>query len=262
MHIFGPYGADLRMAVLEEKKFEQVGQGERLPGARFVKLLETQEGKKLDTQRLKNWTGGDTMTIRPFCKPELTFRPTHKLWMAFNDKPRIEDPSVAMWSRVKLIPFEECFLGREEKDLLEKLKAEAPGILNWMIEGSQMWRAEGLEMPAKVREATEQYQEESNIALEFVKARCLRDPEAKVTHIIIKWSCEAHRLSFGGKAHWVTKVEGQDDGANQNPSIEEIFQENVEGRVTCVDRRCPDPAKRGQWCDDCKRTHSTPALSR
>jgi putative DNA primase/helicase len=180
MHIFGDYGMDLRAVVLEEKKFDQLGQGADLPGKRFVKCVETQEGKKMDTQRIKNWTGGEAITVRPLYKPEFTFQPTHKIWMAFNDKPRIDDPSVGMWSRVKLIPFENCFIGREDRNLLEKLRAESPGILNWAIEGTRMWQEERLEMAEKIRQATEEYEEESNVAIQFVKAGCVMDANASI----------------------------------------------------------------------------------
>jgi putative DNA primase/helicase len=115
-------------------------------------------------------------------KLRLVYQPTHKIWMAFNEKPTIDDPSVGMWSRVRLIPFENCFSGREDRSLLEKLKAEAPGILNWAIEGALMWQEEGLRMPEKIRQATEEYQAESNVAMEFVRACCVMDPAAKVSN--------------------------------------------------------------------------------
>ena len=51
-----------------------------------------------------------------------------------------------MWRRIRLIPFTQTFEGgRKDNGLLSKLKAEAPGILNWAIEGCRFWRKEGLE---------------------------------------------------------------------------------------------------------------------
>jgi putative DNA primase/helicase len=225
MHIFGDYGMDLRAEVLEEQNFKQLGEGAALPGKRFVKCAETHDGKKLDSQRIKSWTGGDAITIRPLYKPELTFDPTHKIWMAFNDKPKIDDPSTGMWSRVRLIPFENSFLGREDRNLLEKLKAEAPGILNWAIEGAQMWQTEGLGMPEKIRQATQEYQAENNIAIEFVNACCVTDPNARVSNPELyprykEWAIANSKPViadnwFGRKMKGVPGVEPYSDGAER-----------------------------------------------
>jgi putative DNA primase/helicase len=40
---------------------------------------------------------------------------------------------------------------------MEKLRAEHPGILSWAIEGCIGWQREGLNRPAAVQDATEEY---------------------------------------------------------------------------------------------------------
>jgi putative DNA primase/helicase len=46
-----------------------------------------------------------------------------------------------------------------DEQLGEKLKAEWPGILHWMIEGCLAWQAQGLRPPKAVRSATTAYLE-------------------------------------------------------------------------------------------------------
>ena len=181
LFIFGDYGIDLPFNTLETKR-NAPGEGVNLPGARFAKSVEIREGKQLDEARIKSWTGGDTISVRPLYRNGFSFQPTHKLWLAFNHKPLIADDSPAMWERVKLIPFERRFTdGQADKGLKDRLKQEASGILNWAIQGCLLWRQEGLRAPAAVERATAQYKEESDVLAPFLEDCCIRDAEAAVT---------------------------------------------------------------------------------
>ena len=44
-----------------------------------------------------------------------------------------------------------------DETLPERLKAEWPGILKWMIDGCLEWQAHGLAAPERVRAATDEY---------------------------------------------------------------------------------------------------------
>jgi putative DNA primase/helicase len=182
LHIEGDYGIDLPFSALEAKRYGSApGEGVDLPSARFAKSVEIEEGKRLDNARVKAWTGGDTTSVRPLYVNSFSFRPTHKHWLAFNHKPAIADNSPAMWRRIRLIPFLQRFEGRQKDDgLPDKLKAEAPGILNWAIEGCLAWQRDRLEPPATVMQATRQYEQESDRVGAFIEECCVRDPESFV----------------------------------------------------------------------------------
>jgi P4 family phage/plasmid primase-like protien len=78
-----------------------------LKGRRFVYANETEEGRRLAESRIKDMTGGDTMTGRvPYGKADITFTPTHKLVIVGNHRPEITDNSFGMWRRVALVPFD------------------------------------------------------------------------------------------------------------------------------------------------------------
>ncbi len=182
LYLLGDYGIDLPFSALEAKQYgNTLGEGVNLPSARFAKVVEIREGRHLDEARIKSWTGGDTMTVRPLYCNALSFQPTHKLWLAFNHKPVITDDSPAMWRRIRMIPFIQRFKGaQKDARLLEKLKAEAPGILNWAIKGCLQWQREGLETPKVVEDATREYQSESDVLVPFLQDRCVIDGTASV----------------------------------------------------------------------------------
>lgn len=172
-YLLGDYATDLPFAALDTKH-HAIGEGVNLPGSRFVKSVETRDGRQLDEARIKSWTGGDTITIRPLHRNGFSFIPTHKHWLSFNDKPVIRDDSPAMWRRMRLIPFTQTFDGKDKDGgLLEKLKAEAPGILNWAISGAIAWQRDGLGMPKAIAEATAQYQVESDPLGPFFEDCCV-----------------------------------------------------------------------------------------
>ena len=53
-----------------------------------------------------------------------------------------------------------------------KLKQEAAGILKWALKGLVEWQANGLQEPAIVEEATNEYQADQDLILHFLNSRC------------------------------------------------------------------------------------------
>lgn len=141
---------------------------------RFLVSSETLSSTKINEQRLKKWTGGDTESARYLYGEYFTFEPTVKPWLFINHKPQVEDDSFGFWRRVRLIPFERTFAQQEQnQNLLNELKEESAGILNWLIEGCLMWQAEGLKpTPEKVNLATQAYQADNDVLADFIFTRC------------------------------------------------------------------------------------------
>lgn len=57
-------------------------------------------------------------------------------------------------------------------DLLDKLRDELPGILRWAVGGYAAYRDRGLEPPAEVTGATEDYRLEMDIIGNFIADSC------------------------------------------------------------------------------------------
>jgi putative DNA primase/helicase len=109
------------------------------------------------------------------------FTPAFKMWMATNHKPVIKGTDHGIWRRIKLIPFitrieEE----QQDKHLEQKLMQEAPGILNWLIEGAKRWCAEGLRTPNIIINATDEYRSEMDVIGNFLKERCEMKQEGSI----------------------------------------------------------------------------------
>lgn len=169
--------------------FLAVSRGEQHPtkiatlyGKRFVCDLETGDGMRLDEELVKRLTGGDELMARRMHEDFWYFRPTHKIFLATNYEPTVQGTDDAIWGRVLKIPFTQSFLGREEPGLDDKLAAEAPGILRWLVEGCARWQKDGLKpLPTAVTTATAEYRSEQNSVVRFFTERLVADPQSDTT---------------------------------------------------------------------------------
>jgi putative DNA primase/helicase len=150
-----------------------------LKGMRFVYANETEEGRHLDEARIKDLTGGEKLIGRaPYGKNFVCFDPTHKLFIVGNHKPEIADTSFGMWRRVMLTPFDQTIPeAQRDPRLLETLKGEGPGILNWMLVGLREWLRNGLQTPEPIKAATDAYREEQDIIGDWIREDCITGVE-------------------------------------------------------------------------------------
>jgi len=98
---------------------------------------ETPDGARLPVPVLRQFISGDKMAVNRKHQRVINHRSRAKLIVAWNERPQASDRTEAFWRRVKLVPFKQNYIGRENRNLHRELIAEAPGILNWMIEGLQ-----------------------------------------------------------------------------------------------------------------------------
>lgn len=77
-----------------------------LRGRRLAWASETDEGRKLNAGRVKWLVGGDTLVGRaPFGRREITFSPTHTLFLLTNHKPKADPADYALWGKTPLDPL-------------------------------------------------------------------------------------------------------------------------------------------------------------
>src|SRR5207249_1644146 len=111
----------------------------RLHGARLVAAMESEANQKLAESLVKALTGGDRITARFLHREFFEFEAKFKLILSTNHKPRIVGTDLAMWRRVRLIPFTVTIPDEEQDhDLPTKLETELPGILRWAVEGCRL----------------------------------------------------------------------------------------------------------------------------
>jgi putative DNA primase/helicase len=179
LNILGDYGCTAQPETIAQKQNSSSGAPSedvaRLKGARFVNMSEPDKGLRLNSALVKSMTGGDTITARFLHQNSFEFKPEYKLFINTNHLPRVNDDSIFASGRVKLIPFERHFPENEQDKGLKaffRQPENKTGILNWLVAGLRLLKADGLKQPKSVREATAQYREDSDIIGQFIN-ECL-----------------------------------------------------------------------------------------
>ena len=145
-----------------------------LKGRRLIYCNEVEEGRRLAEARVKELTGGDTLSGRvPYAKKDITFQPSHKLVMVGNHRPEVHDTSHGMWRRMLMIPFNQVIPDNDQDPgLLDKLKQEGPGILNWALYGLTDYLKNRLQEPPSIRAANDAYRTDQDIVGEWLTDHC------------------------------------------------------------------------------------------
>lgn len=139
-----------------------------LMGARLVAGSELPAGKAWNESVIKDLTGGDVITARFMRQDFFDFMPQFTLFIAGNHRPSFSGIDEAIRRRVCLVPFTQTIPAEErDPELPEKLKAEWPAILRWMIEGAELWQLYGLAPPDDVNAASAEYMEDEDTLADF-----------------------------------------------------------------------------------------------
>jgi P4 family phage/plasmid primase-like protien len=171
-HIMGDYAKTAHMNTFIAKQNDDSIPNDlaMLHSARFVSATEAEDGKHLAEAKIKYITGGDTVTARFLHKEFFQFTPQFKIWLGTNYKPTIYGTDEGIWRRIRLIPFNVYIPdGKKDEKLLDKLKSEASGILNWALQGLEDYRREGLMEPDIVKGSTEEYRASQDWMTRFLE---------------------------------------------------------------------------------------------
>jgi P4 family phage/plasmid primase-like protien len=145
-----------------------------LNGVRLVVAQETEVGRHWAEARIKAITGGDPITARFMRADFFTYKPQFKLVIVGNHKPSLRRIDEAIRRRIHLVPFIITIPPEErDKGLFEKLKPEAPGILQWAIDGCTQWQRIGLAPPAAVISATDKYLADEDSFAHWIEEKCI-----------------------------------------------------------------------------------------
>ena len=167
--LFGDYACSTGTETFMKKTSEQSNDLARLRGMRLVTTSEAEQGKAISESLIKQITGEDELTARFLYGEYFSFKPTFKIYMATNHKPRIKGADNGIWRRIKLIPFTVTIPPEQrDKQLTEKLLAENSGILNWLLQGYTLWKKEGLIEPDVIKEANEEYRYDMDSIQAFI----------------------------------------------------------------------------------------------
>lgn len=163
------------------KSAGELAQMMQLRGARWAVMSELERGAKLAESTMKQLTGGDTINAKHMGQNPINFAPSHSFFMLTNDLPEVDPRAQAVWARMRVVPFEVSFEGREDTRLPEDLEACLEAILAWAVAGLEQYQAEGrLVAPAKVRATTDGYRAQSDSLAQFIAEECVLEAGARV----------------------------------------------------------------------------------
>lgn len=222
--ILGDYSKNIRADSLMVKYGHTINNDiATLQDARLVTSTEPNEGFRFDEGLIKQLTGGDRVTARFLYGEDFEFTPKFKLWLTTNHKPIVRGTDDGIWRRLVLVPFDvQIPADKVDKDLKFKLIREAPAILEWMTEGCRLWQREGLGLPKKIAEASQEYRSDMDVLEHFIQDCCergeeYRAPAGKLYEQYKKWADESgeykmNKNDFGKKMKekfdQVKKMEG------------------------------------------------------
>ena len=157
---------------------------------------ETDPGARIPLATLKAYIAGDDMTTNRKYQKHVTFTPTARLVVAWNERPVIKDTSDGFWERIKLIAFKRQFLGSAaDTSLDDKLRLELPGILNWAVEGYRRLKERGRlpECPS-VKRAGENFRSQSDPVRSYIMEHWARGDGEPLTKNMVYNHYLQHRL--------------------------------------------------------------------
>lgn len=146
----------------------------RLAGKRMVLCSEVNEADRFDEAKVKQLAGGDSLTARFMRQDDFTFKPTHQLWLMGNHQPAVESGGHSFWRRLRLIPFTHTVPDEQRIEDLQGILARehGPAVLAWVARGAAHYARVGLQEPAGVKAATEDYAHSVDTVGRFLEEEC------------------------------------------------------------------------------------------
>ena len=137
-----------------------------LLGTRLVYLDEAPTNGRFDEKKLKRLTGGGQIRARKLYKDAIQFNPSHTFVLLTNHLPDIVGRDSGVWRRILIMPWSVQIPSEEQDtDLSRKLRNEAPGIINWLIEGACKFNLneKKFNAPTEITHYTENFCKEQDI---------------------------------------------------------------------------------------------------
>ena len=145
----GDYARKVPSSTLMAKSFEShPTEIANLQGIRLATSSEINDGDHWDEARINEVTGDAILSARFMRGDHFEFRRTHKHLIYGNYKPQLRSVSDGIRSRLKIVPFNASFKGREDPDLPKILREHLGYALAWLLEeGHRKWLVYSKQLP-------------------------------------------------------------------------------------------------------------------
>ena len=173
-----------RSTIITGKRTESSGANSalaKLGKCRVLILNEVQGSRPIDSEMIKQLTGGDSVSVRDLYKSETSIKPIFLPILNCNELPTITDQTDGIWRRVLVIRFPNKFVDRpidNDKDgpnvyrldtkIADKINEWGPEFLSILLEFEKVAREEGLDVPPEIERWTSEYRNDSSVYKRFV----------------------------------------------------------------------------------------------
>ncbi|NEH44916.1 hypothetical protein GR215_24015 [Rhizobium leguminosarum] len=141
-----------------------------LKGKRLVSVPEMPDQVTWNLGRIKQISAGDPIQANSMRGDPFEFTPACKLLFACNEPPSLTSAGNDVRRRFNFLPFTTTVTPEQrDKHLVEKLRAEWPGILRWALNGCVEWQSVGLQAPDAVLRATAEYIDSEDVVGQWLE---------------------------------------------------------------------------------------------
>ena len=167
--VIGEYaGRGVENMLIERQHDKHLAEVYALRGRRLIIFAESDQGKRLNEGRVKEFTGSPSITANAMRQNPVTFPNTWTLVLMTNHLPIVSGTDYGIKRRLVVVPFPVRFyrasedrpngsLIREENLATYIIENEPEGVLAWLVEGAIRYHQEGLIRPPAVVKATGEY---------------------------------------------------------------------------------------------------------
>jgi len=187
-------------------------------------------------ERLKSISGEDPQDVDRKHLPELKgVRLPTRFVLACNEIAGFVDPSGALADRLCVLPFFNCYLGREDLTLESRLMRELPGIVNWALVGLARLRAAGrFNKPEKGEEIASGFRRLASPVHAFMEDCVERHSEfsESCVDVFTAWAgwCAANGHKAGSDARFGERLRSVDPAIRRaRPKVEGVRTYVYEG---------------------------------
>lgn len=193
-YTFGEYQTSLQTTTLTRKRPDAGAANPEIivvKGKRFVHMGEPDQGEKINTARMKQWTGGDFVEARGLFADQEKFKMMCKFFMSCNDLPPVSSMDDGTWRRIRTIPHvakfvdpgkptnAEAYIYTKDLDMDHKLRKWRVAFLSMLVHYYETsYRVFGLQEPESVTSASNKYKEENDTFHAFLTDNFVLEPGA------------------------------------------------------------------------------------
>jgi putative DNA primase/helicase len=206
--------------------------------ARLVIASESERYTALNPAKIKNLTGGDSITAAHKFKDAFTFRPRFKMWLFSNWPVNVDVDDDAAWYRLRVIPFPNSHAGKEDKSLKARLRSgpALSGVLAWAVKGAKMWYAlgsRGLVTPEAIDKATRAQRDALDFVQSWLDETCVMGPGLWVSNELLYQSygawCKANGVSPKGQKTLAQSLQAKGLTTGAQKKVSGVNHKGVEG---------------------------------